>query len=110
MQQKILVKVQMHSDKCRTKALKIAAAAYGVSKVSLEGENKDHLEVTGDGFDGVCLAKSLKKKLGFTTVVSIEEVKKPEEKLAEPIQLASSYIHYSQYPAVQYHYDRFCRY
>ncbi|XP_068311069.1 uncharacterized protein [Pyrus communis] len=40
-QMKIVVKVPMHCDKCRTKALKIAAAAHGVSKVSIEGANKD---------------------------------------------------------------------
>ncbi|CAN6693280.1 unnamed protein product [Malus baccata var. baccata] len=56
-------------------------------------------------WSAVCLAKSLKNKLGFTTVVSVEEVKKGEEKPAEPIQLASSYIHYPHYPAVQYYYD-----
>ncbi|KAM1552886.1 hypothetical protein PS1_005678 [Malus domestica] len=75
MQQKILVKVQMHSDKCRTKALKIAAAACGVSKVSLEGENKDHLEVTGDGVDSVRLTGLLRKKVGFAAIVQIKQVK-----------------------------------
>ncbi|CAN6556186.1 unnamed protein product [Malus baccata var. baccata] len=99
---KIVVKVPMYCDKCRTKALKIAAAAQG--KVSLEVE-KEKVEAIRNGVDAVCLAKSLKNKLGFTTVVSVEEVKKGEEKPAEPIQLASSYIHYPHYPAVQYYYD-----
>ncbi|CAN6559104.1 unnamed protein product [Malus baccata var. baccata] len=75
MQQKILVKVEMHSDKCRTKALKIAAAAYGVSKVSIEGTDKDHLEVRGDGVDSVRLTGLLRKKVGFATIVQIEQVK-----------------------------------
>ncbi|KAM2244483.1 hypothetical protein ACFXTI_005546 [Malus domestica] len=76
----------------------------GVSKVSLEVE-KEKVEAIRNGVDAVCLAKSLKNKLGFTTVVSVEEVKNGEEKPAEPIQLASSYIHYPHYPAVQYYYD-----
>ncbi|KAM1115033.1 hypothetical protein TB2_038163 [Malus domestica] len=107
MQQKIVMKVQLNSERCRTKALKIAAVAKGVSTVSIQVE-KEHVEVIGDEVDAVDLAKSLKKKLGFATIVSVEEVKKPEEKPAEqpePIQWASNYIHYPQYPAVQYYYD-----
>ncbi|KAM1055415.1 hypothetical protein ACFX13_029643 [Malus domestica] len=83
-QMKIVVKVPMHCDKCRTKALKIAAAAHGVSKVSIEGANKDHVEVIGDDVDSVCLTRSLRKKLGCScTIVKVEEVKpavKTEEK------------------------------
>ncbi|XP_048426068.1 heavy metal-associated isoprenylated plant protein 47-like isoform X2 [Pyrus x bretschneideri] len=107
MQQKIVMKVQLNSEKCRTKALKIAAVAKGASSVSIEVE-KEHVVVTGDGIDAVDLAKSLKKKLGSGTIVSVEELKNPEEKTAEqpePIQWASSYFHYPQYPAVQYYYD-----
>ncbi|KAL6275332.1 hypothetical protein ACE6H2_018933 [Prunus campanulata] len=65
----------MHCDKCRTKALKIAAAAHGASKVSIEGADKDHIEVIGDGVDSVCLTSLLRKKLGFATIVKVEEVK-----------------------------------
>ncbi|XP_068309581.1 heavy metal-associated isoprenylated plant protein 47-like [Pyrus communis] len=76
-QMKIVVKVPMHCDKCRTKALKIAAAAHGVSKVSIEGANKDHVEVIGDDVDSVCLTRSLRKKLGCScTILKVEEVKK----------------------------------
>ncbi|KAB2607282.1 hypothetical protein D8674_006999 [Pyrus ussuriensis x Pyrus communis] len=111
MKQKIVMKVQLSSEKCRTKALKIAAVAKGVSTVSIEAE-KEHVVVIGDGVDAVDLAKSLKKKLGSGTIVSVEEVKKTEEKpaeLPEPIQWASSYIHYPQYPTAQYYYDGFYR-
>ncbi|XP_050138678.1 heavy metal-associated isoprenylated plant protein 47-like [Malus sylvestris] len=83
-QMKIVVKVPMHCDKCRRKALKIAARAQGVSKVSIEGENKDLVEVIGDDVDSVCLTRSLRKKLGCScTIVKVEEVKpavKTEEK------------------------------
>nr|XP_028956338.1 heavy metal-associated isoprenylated plant protein 47-like [Malus domestica] len=114
MKQKIVVKVQLNCEKCRTKALKIAAVAKGVSTVSIEVE-KEHVVVIGDGVDAVDLAKSLKKKFGFATIISVEEVgkpeevEKPEEQPAEPIQWSSSYINYPQYPAVQYYYDGFYR-
>ncbi|CAN6559111.1 unnamed protein product [Malus baccata var. baccata] len=79
-QMKIVVKVPMHCDKCRTKALKIAARA----QVSIEGANKDLVEVIGDDVDSVCLTRSLRKKLGCScTIVKVEEVKpavKTEEK------------------------------
>ena len=62
--------------------------------MSVEVE-KGEVEVIGNGVDAVCLAKSLKNKLGFATIVVVEEVKKPaEEKQAVPIQWSSSYIHY----------------
>ncbi|XP_020422558.1 uncharacterized protein LOC18773741 isoform X1 [Prunus persica] len=96
MKQKILVKVPMHCDKCRTKALKIAAAAHaGVSKVSIEGADKDHIEVIGDGVDSVCLTRLLRKKLRSATIVKVEEVKEAkadtkEEKPTPPVQCISS--------------------
>ncbi|XP_048425480.1 heavy metal-associated isoprenylated plant protein 47-like isoform X1 [Pyrus x bretschneideri] len=120
MKQKIVVKVQMNCEKCRTKALKIAAVVKGVSTVSIEVE-KEHVVVIGDRVDAVDLAKSLKKKFGFATIISVEEVgkpeevekpkevEKPEEQPAEPIQWPSSYIHCPQYPAVLYYYDGFYR-
>ncbi|ONH99454.1 hypothetical protein PRUPE_6G030400 [Prunus persica] len=88
MKQKIVVSVPMHCDKCRTKALKIAAAAHGVNKVSIEVD-KGHMEVIGDGVDSVCLTSLLRKKLGFATIVKVEEVKgakddKKEEKATPP--------------------------
>ncbi|KAL6275377.1 hypothetical protein ACE6H2_018978 [Prunus campanulata] len=79
MTQKIVVNVPMHCDKCRTKALKIAAAAHGVSKVSIEGADKGHMEVIGDGVDSVCLTSLLRKKLGFAAIVKVEEVKKDKD-------------------------------
>ncbi|KAM1039621.1 hypothetical protein ACFX2C_029004 [Malus domestica] len=74
-QMKIVVKVPMHCDKCRTKALKIAAAAHGVSKVSID---KDLVEVIGDDVDPFCLMKSLRKRFGCCcALVKVEEVKPP---------------------------------
>ncbi|KAJ1389024.1 hypothetical protein SESBI_38623 [Sesbania bispinosa] len=63
----------MENDKCRSKAMKIAAAFEGVHSVSLEGENRDHVVVTGDGIDCVCLTNKLRKKFSHATLVSVAD-------------------------------------
>ncbi|KAL5097575.1 hypothetical protein RYX36_001902 [Vicia faba] len=75
LQQKIVMKVSMHCQKCRTKALKVVASANGVSFVGLEGEDKDQLVVIGDGVDAVKLTICLRKKVGYTQIVTLGEVK-----------------------------------
>ncbi|CAJ2658138.1 heavy metal-associated isoprenylated plant protein 47 [Trifolium pratense] len=75
MKQKIVMKVYMSCQKCRTKALKVVAGAYGVNFVGLEGEEKDKLVVIGDGVDAVKLTNCLRKKVGQTEIVSLGEVK-----------------------------------
>nr|XP_011461592.1 PREDICTED: uncharacterized protein LOC105350641 [Fragaria vesca subsp. vesca] len=74
MMQKILVKLRVHRDKCRTKAMKIAATAPGVTKVSIQGEERDHVEVIGDGVDSVCLTRAMRKKLGSADIVKVEQM------------------------------------
>ncbi|GLT56984.1 hypothetical protein SLA2020_299930 [Shorea laevis] len=83
-QQKIVIKVSMNCDKCRTKALKIAAGAEGVTSVALQGPDKDKLVVEGDGVDAACLTKSLRKKLCHAILETVEKVKPKEEKKKEP--------------------------
>ncbi|KAI4296082.1 hypothetical protein L6164_036071 [Bauhinia variegata] len=75
MKQKIVMKVQMNCKKCRTKALKVAAAANGVNFVGLEGQEKEKLVVIGDGVDAANLAISLRKKVGYTDLLSVSEEK-----------------------------------
>ncbi|KAJ7963503.1 Heavy metal-associated domain containing protein [Quillaja saponaria] len=75
MKQKIVIKVQMDGEKCRSKAMKIAAVAQGVSSVSIEGKDNDEVVVVGNEVDSVCLAKMLRKKFRHATIVSVQEVK-----------------------------------
>ncbi|KAK7332479.1 hypothetical protein VNO80_29231 [Phaseolus coccineus] len=70
-----MMKVHMSCQKCRTKALKVAAAAKGVNFVGLEGESKDILVVIGESVDAVKLTNSLRKKVGQTDITSLAEVK-----------------------------------
>ncbi|CAK7323373.1 unnamed protein product [Dovyalis caffra] len=69
--QKIVLKVQMHCEKCRSKALTVAADADGVSFMGLEGEDKDKVVVIGDGVDSAALASRLRRKVGHTDIISI---------------------------------------
>ncbi|GLT83643.1 hypothetical protein SLE2022_019200 [Rubroshorea leprosula] len=80
LQQKIVIKVSMHCDKCRTKAMKIAAVADGVTSVAFQGEDRDRLLIEGDGVDAACLTESLRKKLCHATLETVEEIKPKEEK------------------------------
>ncbi|KAI4298851.1 hypothetical protein L6164_032366 [Bauhinia variegata] len=73
MKQKIVMKVSMNCQKCKTKALKVVAAANGVNFMGLEGDDK--VVVVGDGVDAVKLAKALRKKIGHTDILSLGEVK-----------------------------------
>uniref|UniRef100_A0A2N9F6Y9 HMA domain-containing protein n=1 Tax=Fagus sylvatica TaxID=28930 RepID=A0A2N9F6Y9_FAGSY len=79
MKQKIVIKVQMACHKCRAKAMKIAAKADGVISVAVEGSDKDQLVVIGEGVDSANLTCSLRKKLCYATLLSVEEVKEKQE-------------------------------
>ncbi|TXG68102.1 hypothetical protein EZV62_009377 [Acer yangbiense] len=68
-QQKIVIKMQVRCDKCRCKALEIAAVADGVISAAWEGEDKDKVVVMGDGVDAATLTRNLSKKLGFADLL-----------------------------------------
>ncbi|KAJ4811108.1 hypothetical protein LUZ62_023674 [Rhynchospora pubera] len=80
MKSKIVIEVQMHCAKCRSKALQIAASTDGVDSVTLQGDGKNHLVVTGDGVDSVNLTKTLRKKIGRAAIVEQGEKKEEEKK------------------------------
>ncbi|KAL1556125.1 heavy metal-associated isoprenylated plant protein 47-like [Salvia divinorum] len=74
MKLKIVIKVPLHTEKDKSKALKIAVVEEGVISVSI-GKDNDQLEVIGEGVHSVCLAKSLRKKFCFADILSVAEVK-----------------------------------
>ncbi|XP_024160340.1 heavy metal-associated isoprenylated plant protein 47-like [Rosa chinensis] len=96
-QQKIVMKVQMSCEKCRTKALKIAAVAKGVKQVSIEAE-KDQVEVIGERIDSVTLTMSMRKKVGHAYIVSVEEVKKEKKEKKPSDEPSYCYVPCLQYP------------
>ncbi|MED6191976.1 hypothetical protein PIB30_005794 [Stylosanthes scabra] len=80
MKQKLVIKVEMHCEKCRNKALTVAANVPGVTSVALEGDEKDHVVVTGNGINTICLLNQLNKKFKHSvTILTIEDLKKKEE-------------------------------
>ncbi|CAL5031559.1 unnamed protein product [Urochloa decumbens] len=80
MKQKIVIKVCLPCDRCRTKAMELIAKADGLISVAIAGDEK--LEVVGDGIDPVRLVCHLRKKLCYADILQVEEVKdkKPEDK------------------------------
>ncbi|KAM0867603.1 hypothetical protein ACQ4PT_041866 [Festuca glaucescens] len=104
MKQKIVIKVEMTCDKCRSKAMALVAATSGVDSVALAGDGKDQVVVVGDGIDSVKLTTALRKKVGHAQLVQVGEVKKEEEK-KKPAEAAASVVeyaypwHYYQYPS-----------
>ncbi|GMJ00862.1 hypothetical protein like AT4G05030 [Hibiscus trionum] len=67
----------MKCQKCRTKALEVAAKQKGVNFVGLEGNEKDKVVVIGEGFefDAVKLTTNLRKKVGPTEILTLAEQK-----------------------------------
>ncbi|KAJ1279731.1 hypothetical protein BS78_04G177800 [Paspalum vaginatum] len=72
MKQKIVLKVEMKCDRCRSKALALAAATGGVDSVALAGgDARDQVVVVGDGVDSIKLATALRKKVGPADILQI---------------------------------------
>ncbi|XP_062107088.1 heavy metal-associated isoprenylated plant protein 16 [Humulus lupulus] len=105
MKQKVVIKVALNDQKCRTKAIKTAVGIDGVIQATLQQE-KNQIEVTGDDIDVVLLTTLLRKCLKYAEVVSVspidkeaEEKKKKEEeekkkKEEEEKKNANKFIYY----------------
>ncbi|KAL3741029.1 hypothetical protein ACJRO7_022197 [Eucalyptus globulus] len=70
---KIVMQVQMKCGKCRTKALQIAAQAHGTEFVGFNGERQDEVVVIGRGVDAVEIVSAMRKKVGTTRLLSVED-------------------------------------
>ncbi|WVZ74829.1 hypothetical protein U9M48_022956 [Paspalum notatum var. saurae] len=113
MKQKIVLKVQMKCERCRSKALALVAAAGGVDSVELAGgDARDQVVVVGDGVDSIQLATALRKKVGPADILQVvtdanKEAaagtgggKKPPAPAAAAA-VASNGLWYYQYPPPQ---------
>ncbi|XP_047077571.1 heavy metal-associated isoprenylated plant protein 47-like [Lolium rigidum] len=102
MTQKIVIKVEMSSERCRSKAMALVAATSGVDSVALAGDPKDQVVVVGDGVDPVKLTTALRKKVGHAQLLQVSDAKKEEEK-KKPAEAATAATaveypwHYYQY-------------
>ncbi|CAL5057455.1 unnamed protein product [Urochloa decumbens] len=107
---KIVIKVEMPCDRCRSKALALVAATRGVDSVALAGDARDQLVVAGHGVDSVKLAGALRRKVGPAEVVQVAtEAKKKDaggrgddkKPPAAPAAAAIPAVLYYQYPPPQ---------
>ncbi|TXG67634.1 hypothetical protein EZV62_008909 [Acer yangbiense] len=75
MQQEIVIMLKLKCDKCRSKAV-ADGWSYMCNFSGMErrrGKNK--LVMTGDGTDAATVTGSLRKKLCYAYLVSVEQVK-----------------------------------
>ncbi|KAG9448779.1 hypothetical protein H6P81_008744 [Aristolochia fimbriata] len=72
-----------------SKAIRVAGRVSGVQSVSIDGKEKDHLEIIGDGVDVGKLTRTIQRKMGFAQVITVSVMeaqngeKKEEEKKEE---------------------------
>jgi hypothetical protein len=63
----------------------------GVEAASLKGQDKDQIEVKGEGIDTVKLTTLIRKKVGHADIVSVAEEKKEEKKDGAAVQVVWPY-------------------
>ncbi|CAL1407996.1 unnamed protein product [Linum trigynum] len=93
MKQKLVINVSMNKEKSRSKAMRIVVGVHGVDSASMAGPEKTQIEVTGDGIDSVALVTLLRKKVGFSELVSVGslEENKPVEDSKPPTPVVWPY-------------------
>ncbi|XP_031493027.1 heavy metal-associated isoprenylated plant protein 47-like [Nymphaea colorata] len=74
MKKKVVLRVQMCCDRCRTKSLETVASIYGVLSVALEGAERNLVVVVGEDIDPVTITEKLRKKAGQTELVKVEGI------------------------------------
>nr|CAB3447055.1 unnamed protein product [Digitaria exilis] len=101
MKQKMVIKVEMKCDRCRSKALALVAAARGVHSVALAGDARDQLVVAGEDVDSVKLAGALRRKVGPAQILQVDTEaakkkeggdKKPPAAAAAPAAAVVQYV------------------
>uniref|UniRef100_A0A0E0K1N3 HMA domain-containing protein n=1 Tax=Oryza punctata TaxID=4537 RepID=A0A0E0K1N3_ORYPU len=83
MAQKIVIKVHMSSDKCRRKAMALAASTGGVVSVELAGDDRSKVVVVGD-VDSIQLTNALRRKVDVSAeLVEVSDASKKKEEAAK---------------------------
>ncbi|KAK1566529.1 hypothetical protein Q3G72_001130 [Acer saccharum] len=100
MKQKVVIKVTINGQKSRPKVMKIVVGSFGVESVAWKGDDKNQIEVIGDGLDPAVLTLLLRKKLGYADLVSVEEKKdeKKEDEAKLQVTAMPAYSYYGSWP------------
>lgn len=94
--QKIVIKVPMGSDKCRSKVMALVAATGGVDSVAIAGDGRDQVVVVGEGVDSIKLTSALRRKVGGAQLLEVGEDKKKEEEKKKPADPVAA-VEYNQW-------------
>lgn len=62
-----------------------SGTVLGVESAALTGQEKDHLEVVGDGVDSVELTRRLRKHVAHSELVSVSDATKPKPPALPPV-------------------------
>jgi len=71
MRTQLVIRIPATTEKCYSKAIKVAAAVTGVQSVTIAGEDKNLLLVIGVGIDSNRLTEKLRRKVGPAEVVEL---------------------------------------
>ncbi|KAK3154486.1 hypothetical protein QOZ80_2BG0191070 [Eleusine coracana subsp. coracana] len=110
MKQRIVIRVEMTCDKCRSKAMALVAATGGVDSVALAGDAKDQVVVVDDNVDSIKLTSALRKKVGPAQLVHVADAAKKKEEEKKPTIVAAPEYQwcYPQPANVVYEYGHYC--
>ncbi|XP_028778454.1 disease resistance protein Pik-1-like [Neltuma alba] len=112
MKQKVVIKLgRMNNHKLRSKALKISVSCSGVEGARFKGEEKEQIEVIGEGLDIVELTNMLRKYVGHAELLSVSPMKEEERRTKDTkINTQFDYKTVSYYPeSVPYYPIHQCR-
>ncbi|KAL5972365.1 hypothetical protein ACLOJK_041619 [Asimina triloba] len=78
--------------------MKIVVGLPGVTSATLEGADQNQIVVIGEGVDSVQLTTRLRKKMGFTELVSVSEVEEKkgdanEKPGSDPVVLPTAWAY-----------------